>query len=164
MFYLESIRKQIRGKPTSEKSDVFRESEVLSILVKYLKENGWKVKEQIRVEGGRIDVGAEKEGRILLIEAKGEDRGGYTSAEMNFQMGLGQVMSRMKHKAEYGLAFPLTKNFTRVLQKYRGSFAFEKLGIYLVPVKRDGWCRLISPIDVLNFLGKNERLKGYRGE
>lgn len=42
---MESIRKQIRGKPTSEKSDVFRESEVLSILVKYLKENGWKVKE-----------------------------------------------------------------------------------------------------------------------
>lgn len=125
--------------------------------MKYLKENGWKVKEQIRVEGGRIDVGAEKEGRILLIEAKGEDRGGYTSAEMNFQMGLGQVMSRMKdNEAQYGLAFPLTKDFTRVLQKYRGSFAFEKLGIYLAPVKRDGSCRLISPIDVLKFLGKKE--------
>lgn len=150
----EYVRKQIRGEPTSEKSDVFSEREVLSILVRHLKENGWKVKEQIRVKGGKIDVGAEKEGRILLIEAKGEDRGGYTSAEMNFQMGLGQLMSRMKHQAEYGLAFPLTKDFTRVLRKYRGSFAFEKLGIYLVPVERDGSCRLISPIDVLKFLGR----------
>ena len=152
---MERIRKQIRGEPTSEKSAVFREREVLSILVRYLKENGWKVKEQIRVESGSIDIGAEKEGKTLLIEAKGEDRGGYSSAEMNFQMGLGQLMSRMKHReAEYGLAFPLTKDFTKVLQKYKGSFAFEKLGIYLLPVARDGSCRLIPPNEVLRFLEK----------
>jgi len=150
---LENIRRQIRGEQTSEKSAVFREHEVLSILAKGLKENGWKVKEQIRVKSGSIDIGAEKEGKTLLIEAKGEDRGGYTSAEMNFQMGLGQLMSRMKHRdAEYGLAFPLTKHFTKVLHKYKGSFAFEKLGIYLIPVERDGSCRLISPHEVLSFL------------
>lgn len=150
---MERIRKQIRAKSTPEKSGIFREREVLSILVRHLKDNGWKVKEQIRVEGGSIDVGAEKEGKILLIEAKGEDRGGYTSAEMNFQIGLGQIMSRMKHRdAEYGLAFPLTKDFTKVLRKYKGSLAFEKLGIYLIPVERDGSCRLISPLEVLSFL------------
>ena len=149
---MERIRRQIR-EPSAER--IFREHEVLAILVKYLKENGWKVKEQIRVEGGSIDIGAEKGGKILLIEAKGEDRGGYTSAEMNFQMGLGQVMSRMKHReAEYGLAFPFTKDFTKALRKYKGSFAFEKLGIYLLPVKRDGTCRLIPPNEVLRFLEK----------
>ena len=149
---MERIRKQIRGEPTPEKSAIFRE-QVLSILVMYLKDNGWKVKEQIRVEGGLIDIGAEKEGKVLLIEAKGEDRGGYTSAEMNFQIGLGQVMSRMKHHdSEYGLAFPLTEDFTKVLRKYKSSFAFEKLGIYLIPVKRDGSCRLVSPLEVLSFL------------
>ena len=150
---MESIRKQIKGEPTPERDAVFREHEVLSILVKYFKENGWKVKEQIRVKGGSVDIGAEKEGKILLIEAKGEDRGGYTSAEMNFQLGLGQLMSRMKHReAEYGLAFPLTKDFARVLKKYRGSFAFEKLGIYLIPVNRDGSCQLISPNNAAKFL------------
>ena len=150
---MERIRKQIRGEPTSEKSAVFREREVLSILVRYLKENGWTVKEQIRVKGGSIDIGAEKEGKTLLIEAKGEDRGGYGTAEMNFQIGLGQVMSRMKHhEAEYGLAFPLTRDFTKVLRKYKGSFAFEKLGIYLLPVARDGTCHLIPPNEVLKFL------------
>ena len=77
---MESIRRQIRGEPASEKGAVFRERQVLSILVRHLKDNGWIVKEQIRVEGGSVDIGAEKEGKILLIEAKGEDRGGYTSA------------------------------------------------------------------------------------
>jgi len=150
---LEKIRGQINVEVGGKESRIFREHKVISVLVKYLKENGWKVKEQIRVEGGSIDVGAEKGGKIFLIEAKGEDRGGYTSAEMNFQMGLGQLMSRMKHhEAEYGLAFPLTKDFTKVLRKYKGSFAFEKLGIYLLPVAKDGTCRLIPPNEVLRFL------------
>ena len=150
---MELIRRQIGGEQNSKQDAVFREREVLSILVKYLRDNGWTVKEQIRVEGGYIDIGAEKEGKILLIEAKGEDKGGYTSAEMNFQMGLGQLMSRMKHnEAKYGLAFPRTRDFKRVLHKYKGSFAFQKLGIYLLPVGKDGACRLLPPSEVSRFL------------
>lgn len=150
---LERIRKQIAGTRSPDKHEVFRESEVISVLVKFLKENGWSVKEQIHVEYGSIDVGAEKEGKILLVEAKGEDRGLGGTAEMNFQVGLGQLMSRMQHKeAEYGLAFPLTENFIRVLRKYHGTFAFEKLEIYLIPVSSDGSCQLISPSSASEFL------------
>ena len=150
---MERIREQISGELISDKNAFFREREVLTILMTWLRENGWEVQEQIRVESGSIDIGAEKEGEILLIEAKGEDRGGYTSAEMNFQMGLGQLMSRMKHRdAGYGLAFPVTKDFIKVLEKFRGSFSFEKLGIYLVPVKRDGTCHLIPSLNALKFL------------
>jgi hypothetical protein len=99
----------------------------------------WSVKEQIKVEYGSIDIGAEKNGKVLLIEAKGEDRGPGGTAEMNFQVGLGQLMSRMHHEeADYGLAFPLTKNFITVLRKYQSSFAFEKRGIYPIPVDKDG--------------------------
>ena len=77
---------------------------------------------------------------------------------MNFQMGLGQLMSRMKHHgAEYGLAFPVTKDFLRVLSKYKGSLAFEKLGIYLIAVKEDGTCRMIPPDEVLKFLEEISR-------
>lgn len=159
---LEEIRRQIMGEREESGNSVFREAEVLAILKKYLKEEGWKVKEQIKIDGGRIDIGAVKEGEILLIEAKGEDKGGYTSAEMNFQMGLGQLMSRMKDKdAKYGLAFPLTGDFMKVLQKYRGSFAFERLGIYLIPVERDGNCRMISSHEVIVFL---ENLTAVTGE
>ena len=34
-------------------------------------------------------IGAKKDKVTFIIEAKGEDKGGYTSAEMNFLMGLG---------------------------------------------------------------------------
>jgi len=138
---------------TAEQKEVFTEGMVEQLLVSYLRENGYRVRRQVRVPSGIVDVVAEKEGKRLLIEAKGEDRGGYGTTEMNFQMGLGQLMSRMKHReAKYGLAFPVTKDFKKVLRKFKGSFAFENLGIYLLPVNRDGSCRLIAPNDTLRFL------------
>ncbi|TET20076.1 hypothetical protein E3J74_04510 [Candidatus Bathyarchaeota archaeon] len=147
----ESEIPQVRSVPA--RSKVFTEAEVENILIQFLEGNGYKIRRQVRAPSGIIDVVAEKEGKKLLIEAKGEDRGGYTSTEMNFQMGLGQLMSRMKHRdAGYGLAFPLTKDFMKVLRRYKGSFAFEKLGIYLILVKRDGSCQLVSSSDVLKFL------------
>lgn len=114
-----------------------------------------RVEEQVKINGCFADIIAKKEGKTFLVEAKGEDKGGYTSAEMNFQMGLGQLMSRMKYaEAIYGLAFPLTKDFVTVLQKYQDSFAFQKLGIFFLPVEKDGTCRIIPPLDVLKFLLK----------
>ena len=145
---LERIREEIRSQ-----SSVFREHDVLAIVIKHLKENGWQVKEQVKINGGSIDIGADKGPEIFLIEAKGEDKGGYTSAEMNFQMGLGQLMSRMKYQnAKYGLAIPLTRDFIKVLQKYQGSFAFEKLNIYLFLTGKDGICRIIHPHNIEKFL------------
>ena len=152
----ESEIPQVRSAPVRNK--VFTEAEVEKILIQFLEGNGHKILRQVRAPSGIIDVVAEKEGKKLLIEAKGEDRGGYGTAEMNFQMGLGQLMSRMKrHDAEYGLAFPVTEDFKKVLKKYKGSFAFEKFGIYLIPVKRDGSCRIVTPDEALRFL---EEIRG----
>jgi len=133
----------------------FSESEVVTLWVKCLKDSGWIVKEHILVEGEMIDIFAEKEGNMLLLEAKGEDGSGYPSAEMNFLVGLGQLMTRMKNdEVNYGLAFPFTRDFIKVLKKYKGSFAFEKLGIYLAPVRKDGSCSLVPPIDAIIFIEK----------
>lgn len=150
---LDSIRRQVAGTQNSGEHSVFTEDEVISLLCEHLRKNGWNVKKQVSIDHGKIDIGAVKENNTLLIEAKGEDRGPGGTAEMNFQVGLGQLMSRMQHKeAEYGLAFPLTENFIRVLRKYHGTFAFEKLGILLIPVSSDGSCQLISPTNASEFL------------
>ena len=142
-----------RTEPAPVRSKVFTEKHVENILIKHLNSNGYRIRRQVRVASGLIDVVAEGPDGLWVIEVKGEDKGGYTSAEMNFQIGLGQLMSRMKHRdAEYGLAFPLTRDFMKVLRKYKGSLAFEKLGIYIIPVKRDGSCQLVSSSDVLKFL------------
>jgi hypothetical protein len=131
----------------------FGEHDVVWFLVKYLKEEGWRVKQQIPTSTGVLDMSAEKEGTKMLIEATGEDQGGYASAETSFQVELGQLMSRMTHREiHYALAFPLTATFIKVLQKYRSTFAFTNLGICLIPVSRDGTCQIIPPTHITKFL------------
>ena len=149
---LDSIRETIGNGGTQR---VFREHEVISILTDYLKANGWQIESSIKMHSGMVDIGATKGTQTFLIEAKGEDKGGYGSAEMNFQIGLGQVMSRMKYKdAQYGLAIPSTEHFKKVLRKYQDSFAFEKLGIYIFLVFDNRSCRIISPKEIIGFISE----------
>ena len=123
---------RVRGGP-------FTESDVEKILIRYLKDRGYKIQRQVRVASGLIDIVADGSDGRWLIEAKGEDKGGYTSAEMNFQIGVGQIVSRMTDTGfSYALAFPLTSDFRRVLRKYKGSMGFERLDLYFFVVFRDG--------------------------
>ena len=117
----------------------FREPEVESLLIKHLEASGFNAVTRPRTPSGYPDIVAEGPDGKWVIEVKGEDAGGYTSAEMNFQMGLGQIMCRMIDPgASYGLAFPWTNDFKKVLRKYRGSDGFERLGLTLFVVHRDG--------------------------
>ena len=118
---------------------VFREPAVEEILIGHLKHSGYRVVTRPHAPSGYPDIVAEGPDGKWVIEVKGEDSGGYTSAEMNFQMGLGQIMSRMTDKnIQYGLAFPWTPDFRRVLKKYKGSDSFERLSLCLFVVHRYG--------------------------
>lgn len=128
--------------PTIEESYTlkgpFRESVVEEILVQSLKQEGYDVQKQVKVHSGIIDVVAKGPDGNWIIEVKGEDRGGYTSAEMNFQVGLGQIISRMTDpQNNYALAFPMTTDFKRVLRKYKGTIGFELLNITFFIVHLD---------------------------
>jgi len=83
----------IKGAPV--RKGPFMESEAEKILLQYLKGRGYKVRRQVPVASGIVDVVAEGSDGRWLIEVKGEDKGGYTSAEMNFQMGIGA--NRVSH-------------------------------------------------------------------
>lgn len=97
------------------------------------------VRRKVQVESGLVDLVAKKEGRTVYIEVKGEDKGGYTSAEMNFQIGLGQIISRMTDGVmHYALAAPVTPHYTRVFRKYRGSVGLSRLGLEIFLVHRNG--------------------------
>jgi len=135
---------------------IFKEDEVISILKRGLKQDGWSVKEQVKAGKSFIDLAADKDGIAFLIEAKGEDKGGLTSAEMNLQMGLGQIMSRMTDRSKkYGLAFPRTADFMKVLQKYEGSTAFKTLDLYLFVAERDRNYFVVPPSDIAAFINDN---------
>ncbi|MCL4860255.1 MAG: hypothetical protein KJZ93_12645 [Caldilineaceae bacterium] len=122
----------------NRRTDPFAEPEVERLLIEHLQANGFDVKPRYRVHSGIIDLAARNANEQWLIEVKGEDRGGYGSAEMNFQMGIGQLVSRMTESGiKYALAFPVTEDYKRVLRKYRGSFGFERLGLRFFGVHRD---------------------------
>lgn len=125
---------------TSRAGDaVFSEPEVERILYAHLRRSGYRVREKVRVPNGIVDAVATRDGSQLVIEVKGEDKGGYGSAQMNFQMAIGQISSRMSDPvATYAVAFPISKNYLRVLRTFRHSQAFELLNLILYAVGRNG--------------------------
>lgn len=117
----------------------FTEKEVEEILIQHLKDGGYKVRRQVPVTSGKVDVVADGPDGYWFIEVKGEDKGEYTSAEMNFQIGVGQIVSRMTEPSvSYALAFPMTSNFKSVLRKYKGSSGFERLNLKFFVIHGDG--------------------------
>lgn len=122
----------------TEPSSIMREKKIEDVLVNYLKKEGYTIQKQVRVSSGIIDVVATGLDGKWIIEVKGEDRGGYTSADMNFQMGIGQLISRMTNpQNNYALAFPITRDFKRVLKKFKGTIGFELLNINFFAIHRD---------------------------
>ncbi len=106
-----------------------REAEAESMLCSFLRHTGYVVRERVQVPNGIVDAVATRGGARIVIEAKGEDCGGYGSAQMNFLMAVGQITSRMDDPdARYAIAFPATAYYVRVLRTFRGSPAFERLG------------------------------------
>jgi hypothetical protein len=135
---------------------VIKENEVVAALKRGLKQDGWAVKDHVKLASGFADLVADKDGVSFIIEAKGEDKGGFPVAEMNFQMGLGQLMARMSDvNRKYGLAFPSTPDFIRVLQKYEKSFAFKALDIYLFVTGSDHSYFVVPPADIPAFIDNN---------
>jgi len=136
--------------------NIFKESDVIGVLKRGLKQDGWSVKEQVKLPGGYADLAADKDGVSFIIEAKGEDKGGFSAAEMNFQMGLGQLMARMTDvNKKYAIAFPSTPDFIKVLQKYESSFAFKGLDIYLFVANGDRSYFVVPPADIPAFIDGN---------
>lgn len=159
----EQVRVAVRGAPQAppvaeEKArpSFFAEPEVVHLLVGALKKSGYSVQTGVQVPSGIVDIVASGEGKIWMIEAKGEDKGGYTSAEMNFQVGIGQIVSRMTRdtvgSSRVALAIPFTEDFKRVLKKYTGSVGFERLGLWLFLVRRDGSVKRLAPDEVEPFI------------
>jgi hypothetical protein len=129
----------VAPKIPEQSSRPFVEAEVEQLLATYLRANGYQVQLRLSVYSGIVDIAANGSDGRWIIEVKGEDRGGYGSAEMNFQMGIGQLVSRMTNPIMlYALAFPRTSHYFRVLKKYHGSVGFERLGIRFFVVHWDG--------------------------
>lgn len=124
---------------SEQKAAPFVEANVEDILVRYFQEMGYSIHRHVKSHNGIVDVVAEDSDGHWIIEVKGEDKGGFGTAQMNFQMGIGQVVSRMTEQGIfYALAIPMTDNFKRILRYYKGSIGFKNLSLWFFVIHRDG--------------------------
>lgn len=141
----------VPGEPTG--FEPFREEQVTELLYRHLREAGYRVETDVRVPSGRIDAVATSDVERIVIEVKGEDRGAYTSAQLNFQVGVGQLASRMTdHAAVYALAFPDTNDYRRVMRTFNDSLAFARLRFRFYLVDRDGTVLAIEADDIAEWI------------
>ena len=149
--------------PMKESKTPFREHDVQALLVKWFSEKGYGVIEQCiddptSVDDIRecsthpiwgIDIVAQKNDELWILEVKGEDKGGRASGDVNFSCGIGQLLSymtRFDDKIHYGLVIPHpSKDFKRAIKRMGNSRAFEILGIHLFLVEKDGTITKITP-------------------
>jgi hypothetical protein len=135
--------------PVDETAPAFREADVEEALYRHLEAGGYRVERGVRVPSGIVDAVATSSAERVVIEAKGEDRGGYGSAQMNFQIGIGQLASRMVDEASvYALAFPDSEHYRAVLRTFGGSIAFVRLNLRFYAVGRDGSVRTIEADEI----------------
>lgn len=131
----------------------FYEGRVQQYVTAYLTAHGYSVRQEVTVRNGKVDILACRDDQELCVEVKGEDRGGYTSAEMNLQIGFGQLLSRMNQPNwRYGLAMPDTPDFRRVLLKYRSGFGIDRLGWTFFLASQSGQVRAYNAYAFQRFI------------
>ncbi len=138
----------------------FTEGRVEDHLLPWLEAKGYSVRKRVRVANGIIDVVAQGQTEEWIIEAKGEDKGGYNSAEMNFRIGISQICSRMEDSGRdkaFGLAIPMTTHFEKVLRKHRNFSVFDQMRIWLLIVDAEGAVTALHPAEVQKFVDDLKR-------
>lgn len=138
---------------TPETEMPFAEPLVEEFLVTWLQNHDYKVKKRVRVSNGIVDLVATHSGTEWVIEVKGEDRGKFNTAEMNFRVGVTQLCSRIstREDREYALAIPLTPKFRKVLIKQEQFELFQQMRLWLFVVSPDGTVNKIPPDHVQAF-------------
>lgn len=121
------------------------ENNVVVFLSKYLENNGWNIKEKHLGQERGIDIVAEKEGQILLVEAKGarandnaanKKRKEFTVQQIKSHYGVAIIkvleLKNSNPQAIIAIAQPMDDN-----EKTIGSITseIEKLGIRHIWVK-----------------------------
>lgn len=99
-------------------------------MIKYLKDNGYKIIEQHRGRERGPDILADKNGRKLLIQMKGDT----LALDVDFGTCIGQLFRYMKNEdSDYGTAF--TSSYLRLIKE--AQYPLRKLGIKIFIVSKE---------------------------
>ena len=111
-------------------SNLYPEKDVEETIRNFLKKNNFDVKDRETITG--VDIFAEKDGRVFLIECKGNLRkDGKETEGSQYDIHLGEAffqiakrMEEFRDNAEYFIAFP---NSEKILRRIRDRDYFRKL-------------------------------------
>lgn len=87
-----------------------------------------------------IDVVAQREKELWIIEVKGQPRGGVSSCTTIFMAGIGQILTRITRVSEeihYALAIPNTDCFASSARKFISSPALSLLNLSIILIQED---------------------------
>ena len=130
------------------------EQQVQNSLVKNLERDGYTVIEQCLDDPTKfqhissckthhmhgIDVVAQKDEELWIIEVKGKPRGGVASCSTIFMAGLGQIMSRISSispRTNYSLAIPNSRCYSPTVRLFIHSPVLDNLNLSILLVQND---------------------------
>ena len=96
-----------------------------------------------------IDIVAQKNNELWIIEVKGQPNGGVASCSTFFMAGIGQIFTRMTtcgfpEGIHYSLAVPNTDCFAPSVRKLMGSPALPRNKLSIILVQDDGSFELVK--------------------
>lgn len=141
------------------------EAHVQDILVSWLRKNGYGVRvDFVMPSGNKIDVVADKDGDMWLVEVKGDYDKNTAQYNVNFDTALGQIIKSVMivdKEIKYGICIPFSRtermerlSYRLILPKYKKTIVFERLNISLILVRDDESVQIIEPRQVTQFLKK----------
>ena len=124
-------------------------SEVLRVVSKWLEEDGWEIAGVVKY-GTKVDIYAQKDDVIWLIEAKGATK----SCDVELDAAFGRLLKSWGPPRggadRRSIAIPAFKGYADPLKEYRGSLIFQVANISLLVV-HEGEVEHIPPPAILGF-------------
>ena len=139
------------------------EKELQNYLASSIERNGYKVIQQCVDDPTKfadigecrthsifgIDIVAQKNNELWIIEVKGQPNGGVASCSTFFMAGIGQIFTRMTtcgfpEGIHYSLAVPNTDCFAPSVRKLMGSPALPRNNLSIILVQDDGSFELVK--------------------
>jgi len=109
-----------------------QEPEMFEPLISYLKKQGYIILQVNRGKQPGPDIIAEKDGRKLIIEMKGDS----AAIKTDWDTGLGQLLNSMKNeKADYAMA--VSEKYEKLVRNFP-SYPKKKLKLTFFMIKEDG--------------------------
>ena len=135
--------------------ETFNEKQLQKLLVNRLKKDGHTVIQQCIDDPNKfsdirqckthsifgIDIVAQKEKQLRIIEVKSQPKGGIASSSTIFMAGIGQILTRVTQISEnihYSLAIPNTATFAPSVRKFFGSPALNMINLSIILILEDG--------------------------